>query len=393
MFGFVVFLLIVLAQIVTISERKEQRATLKFLSKSGFSPIECWRQLKNVWADKTLGKTQIWVWHKQFLNGQAETSDKKRPGQPRTKTTADNIQKVSELLQAKGKLSLRAICQRTGLKMGVVVQIVKKELKMKRRAPKFMPTELTDKQKETRKEVCDANIEKLCDSPDPEQFLHSIISGDETWINTCEQESKQQSSVWLPPKSPRPKKALRIPGNKKTMLTLFCDAKGMILIDWLQPKETIDSKRYVQTLSKLKEALCQKRPQLWKERSFMVHHDNASPHTSFHMTKYINKWKLNLLDHPPNSLDLAPCDFGFFPKLKSELRGCRFNTVKDLQKEVCRILFSWEPRVFNDIFHDLVCRWQKCSAAEGSYFEGDNVQIDPLFVLENAQSDDESNSD
>lgn len=122
----------------------------------------------------------------------------------------------------------------------------------------------------------------------------------------------------------------------------------------------------------------------------MVHHDNASPHTSFHTMKHIQKWNLDMLEHPPNLPDMAPCDFGFFPRLKSELRGHRFPTVKDLQKEVRYILLSWLKQVFNDIFHNLVCRWQKCCAAEGSYFEGDNVEIDPLFVQEVPGTQEES---
>ncbi len=262
MAGLSVCLLLFLANVATIQERVEQRATLKFLAKSGFSPIECWNRLKAVWADKTLGKTQIRFWHKHFLNGHSDTKDSKRTGRPRSKTTPDNIQAVSTSLQNEGKMSLREVCSRTGLKMGVVNRIVKKELHLKKRAPKFMPTELTDTQKETCKDICDQNIESLCAAEDLEDFLHSIITGDETWINTCEQESKQQSSVWLPVKAPRPKKAIRIPGNKKAMLTLFCDAKGVVLLDWLQPKETIDSERYVKTLAKLKECIRKKKASL-----------------------------------------------------------------------------------------------------------------------------------
>ncbi len=225
--------------------------------------------------------------------------------------TAENINKVKTLLEEQGKLSLREICQQTDLKMGVVVRIVKKELKLKHRAPKFIPTELTDQQKETRKETCEENIQSLCDAPDPEQFVHSIVTGDETWVNTCEQETKQQSSVWLLTSAPRPKKALQIPGNKKSMLTLFCDAKGVLLIDWLELKEKVDSARYIQTLSKLKEAIRQKQPELWADRSFLLHHDNASPHTSFDTTKKLQKWGLKILPHPPNSPDMAPCDWIF----------------------------------------------------------------------------------
>ncbi len=164
-------ILLLLATLATIQERVEQRATLKFLAKSGFSPIECWNRLKTVWRDKTLGKMQIRFWHKRFLNGLADTKDKKRSGRPRTKTTPENIQAVSDLLQNEGKLSLREICSRTSLKMGVVVRIVKKELRLKKCPPKFMPTELTDEQKDNRKEVSEQNLQTLCDSPDPEIFL------------------------------------------------------------------------------------------------------------------------------------------------------------------------------------------------------------------------------
>ncbi len=237
--------------------------------------------------------------------------------------------------------------------------------------------------------MCEQNIKTLCQSPDPELFVQSIVTGDETWINTCEQESKQQSSVWLTSSALRPKKAKRIPGNKKTMLTLFCDSKGVVLIDWLKPKEKIDSTRYCQTLSKLKECVQQKRPELWQGRKFLVHHDNASPHTSFETMGKINKWDLNILPHPPNSPDMAPCDYGFFPKLKSQLHGRRFGTIKELQEEVQRILLSWEPQVFEDIMHDLVARWQKCVAAEGEYFEGEQVEIDPLFAKGDQETEDD----
>ncbi len=115
-------------------------------------------------------------------------------------------------------------------------------------------------------------------------------------------------------------------------------------------------------------------------------------HTSFHTVKHIDKWGLKILPHPPNLPDLAPCDYGFFPKLKAELRGTCFPSIQSLQKEVRRILLSWKPQVFSDILHELVGRWQKCSAAEGNYFEGDDVQIDPLFVRDGT-SEEESDSD
>ncbi|WAR14406.1 hypothetical protein MAR_004511 [Mya arenaria] len=54
---------------------------------------------------------------------------------------------------------------------------------------------------------------------------------------------------------------------------------------------------------------------------FYLHHGNAPPHT----------WiDIKTIQHPAYSSDLAPCDFWSFPTIKNELRGSRFDDIKDL---------------------------------------------------------------
>jgi hypothetical protein len=40
-----------------------------------------------------------------------------------------------------------------------------------------------------------------------------------------------------------------------------------------------------------------------------------------------------IVPHHPYSPDLAPSDFTLFPKLKMKLKGRRFETVSDIQRE------------------------------------------------------------
>jgi hypothetical protein len=42
--------------------------------------------------------------------------------------------------------------------------------------------------------------------------------------------------------------------------------------------------------------------------------------------------------HPPYLPDLAPYDFALFPKLKMKLKGRRFETVSDIQRESQAVL-------------------------------------------------------
>ncbi len=149
------------------------------------------------------------------------------------------------------------------------------------------------------------------------------------------------------------------------------------------------------TLGKLKEAIRRKRPQMWKDRKFLIHHDNASPHTADFTLRKMEQWGMKTLAHPPYSPDCAPCDFKLFPEMKKHLRGRRFPTVKALQAETSRILQRELDRsVFSDSIHEMVLRWQKCSAANGDYFEGDSVQVDPLFEhLDSSQETSESSDE
>ncbi len=130
---------------------------------------------------------------------------------------------------------------------------------------------------------------------------------------------------------------------------------------------------------------------MWKERSFILHHDNASPHTAAPTLKKLQQWGITTLEHPPSSPDLAPCNFSLFPKLKKELRGHNFRNVASVQRETKKILCKFPQSVFEDFIFEMVSRWQKCIAVNGDYFEGDNMQIDPLF--EKGQTSESSSSD
>jgi hypothetical protein len=50
--------------------------------------------------------------------------------------------------------------------------------------------------------------------------------------------------------------------------------------------------------------------------------------------------------NPPYSPDLAPCDFFLFPKIKLKLKGCRFDTIEEIQAESQIVFNSGVPRIF-----------------------------------------------
>ena len=67
----------------------------------------------------------------------------------------------------------------------------------------------------------------------------------------------------------------------------------------------------------------------------------SSQHTHSSITscaEFFAKHQITQVTQPPYSPDLAPCDFLFFPKLKSFFKGKRFQTIEEIQKNV---MGSW----------------------------------------------------
>jgi histone-lysine N-methyltransferase SETMAR len=75
---------------------------------------------------------------------------------------------------------------------------------MTRISAKFVPRLLSDDQKAHRVSVCAELNQQGRDDPN---FISNITTGDETWMYVYDPETKQQSSQWKSPNSPRPKKS------------------------------------------------------------------------------------------------------------------------------------------------------------------------------------------
>jgi hypothetical protein len=61
-----------------------------------------------------------------------------------------------------------------------------------------------------------------------------------------------------------------------------------------------------------------------------------------------------IVPHPPYLLDLAPCDYALFPKLKMKLKGRSFETVCDIWRESQAVIDS----ITENDFHSASEAWK-----------------------------------
>ena len=76
---------------------------------------------------------------------------------------------------------------------------------------------------------------------------------------------------------------------------------------------------------------------------------------------------IKIVPHPPYSPDIAPCDFCLFPKL----RGCRYETIKQMKEAVMKVIDTLTQEDFHGALQKLLERYNNCIAAGGDYFKGD----------------------
>ena len=79
--------------------------------------------------------------------------------------------------------------------------------------------------------------------------------------------------------------------------------------------------------------------------------------------------KVKVLNQPPYSPDLSPCDFFLFPMLKKMLSGNKYTSRSSLGIAIYQCLQQIPKENYLAAFHDWVKWVQKCVSVKGEYFE------------------------
>jgi len=197
---------------------KEQRTCIKCCFKLNKTAAETHRMLKEAFDKQALSQARTYEWFKRFKDGREFVEDDKHSGRPSTCTTLEMIAKVCEVILEDRRQTIHKVCSRVGLSYGSCQCILADELNMRRIAAKFVPCLLNNDQRDHRVQVCTELQEAVRHDPN---FLSRVITGDETWLYDYDPETKQQSSQWKMPSSPRPKKVRQVRSNIKPMLIIF----------------------------------------------------------------------------------------------------------------------------------------------------------------------------
>ncbi|XP_077553572.1 protein GVQW3-like [Haemaphysalis longicornis] len=187
-----------------MSNRLEQRYCIKFCQKLGNSQLKTIRKIQAAFGDNAMSSTQMKEGYNRFKDGRTSMESEPRSGRPSTCRNNQVIAEVNSVVTRDFRVTIREIAEDVGISTFSANSNMIEDLAMKRVEAKFAPMRLTVGQKQLRVVVPLDMLNSTNSDPD---FVHTIFTGDESWVCGYHLENKYQWSQWKHPRSPRPKKS------------------------------------------------------------------------------------------------------------------------------------------------------------------------------------------
>jgi hypothetical protein len=132
-------------------------------------------------------------------------------------------------------------------------------------------------------------------------------------------------------KTRRDRKTERDVKCKAKSMLIFFDIKGAALKEFVLAGQTVNSANCCNILRQMRQNVRRLRPELWRQTIWLLHHDNAPPHTSFFTRKLLTK-------ETPWVYSPTPY-FSLFPRLKVKLKG-RHSDTNDVIKAESQVVLN-----------------------------------------------------
>ncbi len=143
----------------------------------------------------------------------------------------------------------------------------------------------------------------------------------------------------------------------------------MVYKEFALEGQMVTKEFYLEVLGHRLKQIARVRPEIWKNHSFNLLHDNAPAHSGTIVQQFLVKKRVPMLSHSVYSPDLSPLDYFAFTKLKIELKGYQYKNILEIQKSVMvklKVIPIHEGEKAMNWLKNCV---KECIRAIGDYFE------------------------
>lgn len=308
-----------------------------------------------MYGEGVLTVRQCQNWFAKFRSGNFDVEAAPCSGSP---VEADK-DAIKALVDANRRITTREIRLRLNLSNSTVYDHLK-GLVLSSKLDVWVPYILTERNLCRRIDVCDSLLKRHENDP----FLKHIITGDKKWVIYNNVKRKRSWSKKDGPAQTISKVDIH---QKKVMLSVWWDFKGIVVFKLLPDNTTINSEVYCHQLDKMNDELQQKRSELINRKGVLFHQDNAKPHTSLVTHQKLLQLKWDTIPHPPNSPDQAPSDYYLFRSFQKFLDGKTCTSNEEVKNHLDQFFASKDQKFYERGIMLLPERWQKVLDQNGQY--------------------------
>ena len=176
---------------------------------------------------------------------------------------------------------------------------------------------------------------------------------------------------WKTANSPWPKYFCQSKSRIKTILLTFFYIRGIVHYEFVPTGQTVNQVYCLEVLERLGEKVRQEQPELFANKSWILHHDNPSANVALSVRQFLAAKQI----HPVYSLDLVPSDFYLFLTIKEILKGRHSGDIDDIRSNTTAALKAIPQNQSQNCFEGWTRHWHRCIASQGEYFEGNHGGI------------------
>ena len=158
-------------------------------------------------------------WNSEFTAGRTEIHDEERSGRP-----SISGEEVEQIMRQDRRITVDDLCILVSeVSRSTIGRTLTEKLEYQKVCARWVPCMLTEDHQQQRIDSSREFLQRYAD--DNDNFLDSIVTGDETWAFHFTPETKQQSHEWRHSSSPKPRKFKRTQSAGKVMATVFGDQR------------------------------------------------------------------------------------------------------------------------------------------------------------------------
>ncbi|KAG5327881.1 SETMR methyltransferase, partial [Pseudoatta argentina] len=158
----------------------EIRSVIRYLVWKGKTPVEVYNEVKTAYGDKGMNRTSVFKWCREFKNGRTSVHDDQRSGRPSI-LTDDIVEKIENALRDDRRLTVDELSAMfPQISRSLLHETITETLGYRKLSARWVPKQLTDQHKLNRVEAGQEFLRRYKLHGD--EFLRSIVTGDETWV-------------------------------------------------------------------------------------------------------------------------------------------------------------------------------------------------------------------